>query len=84
MTKLLVNFAIIFFLIWVMVEKIKMDVDRLLLVSKLKKGFRYILLKLDFFSTSNSKVVHLRPFLSSLSFTKFQKQNFVYFRHKHV
>ena len=31
-----------------MVEKIKTDVDRLHLVSKLKKSFRFILLKLDF------------------------------------
>ena len=30
------------------------------------------------------KVVYLRPFLSSLSFRKFWKQNFVYFGHKHV
>ena len=30
------------------------------------------------------KVVHLRPFLSSLPFPKFEKQNFIYFGHKHV
>ena len=32
-----------------MLEKIKTDVDRLLLVLTIKKKFRYILLKLNFF-----------------------------------
>ena len=67
-----------------MVEKIKTDVDRLLLILILKKNFRYILLKLNFFSLSKPKVVYLRPFLSSLPSPKFWKVNFMYFRHKHV
>ena len=36
------------------------------------------------FSLSKPKVVYLRPFLSSLPFLKFLKQNLMYFRHKHV
>ena len=67
-----------------MVDKIQMDVDRLLLVLIMKKNFRYILPKLDFFSISKPKVVYLRPFLSSLPFSKFGKENFMYFRNKRV
>ena len=40
---------------WEKVQKIKMDVNRLLLVSKFKKSFRYILLKLGFFQFLNQK-----------------------------
>ena len=67
-----------------MVEKIKKDADRLLLVSKLKK--RSILAKYigNFFSLSKSKVVYLCPFLSSLPFLNFRKENFMYVGHKHV
>ena len=45
---------------------------------------RYILLKLNLFLISKPKVVYLHPFLSSLTFPKFWKQNFMYFGHKHV
>ena len=38
------------FLIWEIVEKMKTDVDRLLLILKLIEDFRYILLILDVFS----------------------------------
>ena len=67
-----------------MVENMKTDIDRLLLVSKLIKSS--ILLKYigNFFSFSNPKVVYIRPFLSSLPFPKFWKENFMYFSHKRV
>ena len=55
-----------------MAEKIKTGVGRLLLVSKLKK------------SLILEKYCGKRPFLSSLPFSKFWKQNFIYFGHKHV
>ena len=61
-----------------MAEKIKTDVDRLLLISKLKKSFRHILLNLKLFPILKSKVVYLRPFLFSLPFPKFSKENFMY------
>ena len=54
-----------------MVEKIKTDVDRLLLVKKLKNSSileKYIG---KFCSLSKPKVVNLRPFLSFLLFPKF-------------
>ena len=38
----------------------------------------------NFCLPSKQKVVYLRPFLSSLPFLKFQKQNSMYFGHKHV
>ena len=67
-----------------MVEKIKTDVDRLLLVSKLQKSS--ILAKYigTFVSLLKSNVVNLHPFLSSLKFLNFWKQHFMYFGHKHV
>ena len=67
-----------------MAKKIKTDVDRLLLVSKLKK--RSIIAKYIgiFFSLSKPKVVYLRPILSSLPFPKFKKQYFMYFEHKRI
>ena len=37
-----------------------------------------------FFLLLKPKVVHLRPFLSSLPFSKFRKENLMYFSHKHV
>ena len=36
------------------------------------------------FSLSKLKAVYLCPFLSSLPFLEFRKQNLMYFRHKHV
>ena len=66
-----------------MVDKIKTDVDRLLLVSKMKKSPISQNITTNFFSLSKPKVAYLRPFLS-LPFTKFWKQNFVYFEHKHI
>ena len=38
----------------------------------------------NFFLLSKQKVVYLLPFSCSLPFFKFQKQNFMYFGHKHV
>ena len=70
--------------IWEMVDEIKTEVDRLLLVSKLKKSSISQNISTNFFSLSSPKVVYLRPFLSSLPFPNFWKQNFMYFAHKHV
>ena len=71
-----------------MVEKIKTDVDRPLLVLKMKTKFRYILLKVNFFKFRNqnlsTKPIYLLSFFPSLTFPKFWKQNFMYFGHKHV
>ena len=66
-----------------MVEKIKKDADRLLLVMIII-NFRYILLKLDFFSILKLKLVYLRLFLSFLTFPKFWKQNVMYCGHKDI
>ena len=41
--------------IFEMAEKIKMEIDRLLLVLKMKTNFRYILIKLNFFQFRNQK-----------------------------
>ena len=49
----------------------KTDVDRLLLVTKLKKSSMLTKYIDFFFSQSKPKVAYLRPFLSSLSFPKF-------------
>ena len=68
-----------------MLDKIKTDVDRLLLILIMKKKFVDIFCEIElFFSFSISKVVYLRPFLFYLPFPKFWKQNFMYFAHKHV
>ena len=67
-----------------MVDKIKTDVDTLHLVSKMKKSSISKNISTIFFSLSKPKVVYLRPFLSSLPFPNFFKQNFMYFAHKHV
>ena len=40
--------------------------------------------EIDLFLFLEPKVVYLRPFVSSLTFLKFSKQNFMYFGHKHV
>ena len=53
-------------------------------IQTVKKNFRYILLKLNFFSNSKPKAVYLPLFLSSLSFSKFWGANFMYFRHKQI
>ena len=65
-----------------MVDKIKTDVD-ILLILTMKKKF-VIFCEIDFFSFSLPKVVYLRPFLSYRPFPKFFKLNFMYFGHKHV
>ena len=46
------------FKIWEMWEKIKTNVDSLPLVLTIKKNFRYILLKLNFFSILKPKLVY--------------------------
>ena len=61
-----------------------MDVDRPLLLLKMKKMFRYILLRLNFFTILKLKVIYLRPFLTFLSFPKIWKENFMYLSHKYV
>ena len=67
-----------------MVEKLKTNVDRLLLVLIMEQKFPKYFVKLDFFSFLKPNVVYLRPFLNSLQFPKFWEQNFMYFGHKHV
>ena len=67
-----------------MVEKIKTDVDELLLVLTMKNKFLIYFAKIELFSISYPKVVYLRPFLSSRTFPKFWKQNLMYFGHKDV
>ena len=72
------------FKIWGMVKKIKTDVDRLLLVLKMKNvQFKQNISEL-FFSLLKPKVIYLRLFLSSLPSPKFWKQNLMNFEHKHV
>ena len=74
-----------FFLkIWEMLEKMKTDVDRLLLILTLEKTFPKYFVWLNFVSFPKPDVVYLRPFLTSLQFPKFWKQNFMFFGHKHV
>ena len=48
-----------------------------MLFPKFEKWQR-ILLKLNFFSISKPQVVYLRPFLSSLPFSKFLNENYIY------
>ena len=67
-----------------MLERMKTDVDRLLLVSKFRKSSSLAKYIGNFFPFSKPKVVYVRPFSSSLTFQKFWKQRFVYFGHKHL
>ena len=67
-----------------MVEKMKTDVDEVLLVPKLKKGQIQQNILENFHLFSKPKVVYLHPFLSSLPFSKFWKPNLMYFGPKHV
>ena len=60
----------------------KTDVDRQLLVWKMKKSL--ILQNYPFFLFSKPKVVYLNTFLSSLQFSKFREQNQMYFWCNHV
>ena len=62
-----------------MAEKIEADLDKLLLVSKMKNKFNFTKYIKKIFSLLKPKVVYLRPFLCSLPFPKFWKQNFMYF-----
>ena len=67
-----------------MAEKIKTDLNKLLLDSKINKVQFQNNMPEKYFSLSKPKVVNLRIFLSSLSFPKFWKQNFIYFGLKHI
>ena len=57
-----------------MVKKMKTDVDRLLLVLTMEKKIQKYFVKLKFFSFLKPNVVYLRPFLTSLQFTKFENK----------
>ena len=59
-------------------EKIELDVDKLLLISKVKKSSISAKYIGKVFSLLKSKIVYLRPFSSSLTFTKFCKKNSMY------
>ena len=54
-----------------MVEKMKTDVDRLLLLLTMKKTFPIYFTKTELFFNFRTRVVHLRLFLSFLPFPKF-------------
>ena len=54
-----------------MAEKIETDIDRLLLVLIMKKKLPIYFAKIELFSFSKQNLVYLRPFLTSLQFTKF-------------
>ena len=62
-----------------MVQKIETDVDKLLLVLKMNKNFPIYITKIQLLLYFETKVVYVRPFLSSLPFTRFWKENFIYF-----
>ena len=66
------------FEIWEIVEKIKLDIDRLLLVTKMKKSSILTKYTEKLFYIIKTKI------LSSLPFLKLWKHRFMYFRHKHV
>ena len=59
----------------------KTDVDRLLLVLKMKKQFPKSFVELNYFLFYKPNLVYLRSLLSSLPFLKFKKQNFMYYWH---
>ena len=40
--------------------------------------------EIELFPLSKQKVIYLGPFVFSLPFPKFRKQNFIYFLRKHV
>ena len=68
-----------------MVEKIKMDVDRLLFVLSEKKfPINFATLELFFNFETKCSLLYVRSFLSSSLFSKFWKENCMYFKHKHV
>ena len=67
-----------------MVETIKTDVDRPLLVSKLKRSSIFKKSIRNFLLLSKPRLVYLDPLISSLPFFKFSKQNVMYFGVKHV
>ena len=49
-----------------------------------EKKFNFSKINRDLFFTVKTKsIVYLRPFLSFLLFAIFQRQNFMYFGHKH-
>ena len=56
----------------------KTDVNRLILVSKLKKVRFWQNISETLFSLSKPNVGYLHTFLPSLPFPKFRKQNFLY------
>ena len=62
-----------------------MDVDKIHLVSKMKKRLiSQNILEISFSLSKLKVVVYLRLFSSSLPFLRFQKQNFIYVEHRHV
>ena len=68
-----------------MVENIKKDVVGPLLVFMIiKTTSQKDFTKIELFSFPKPKVVYLHLFSSSLLFSKFGKQNFMLFGHKHV
>ena len=74
------KYIIFCFLNLKILEKIKADVDRLLLVLIVKKKFPIYFAEIYLFSISKPKVAYLRPFLSSLPFHKFRKENSLFIK----
>ena len=67
-----------------MVDNIKTDVDRLLLVSKMKKKFVDIFCEIELFFIFETKSCLSTSVFIISAFLKFFKQNFMYLAHKHV
>ena len=66
-----------------MAEQIKTDVDTLLLVLIMKTNFPIYFAKIELFFNFETKR-GLSASVSSLTFPKFWKRNFMHFGHKHV
>ena len=67
-----------------MVEKIKTEVDRVLLVLNMKKNFPIYFTKIELFLNFETESSLSIPVLPYIPFFKFWKENFIYFKHKHV
>ena len=67
----LVQFLHVCVEIWKIVEKIKTNLNKLLIVLIMKKKCPTDFAKVEVFSFSKPKVVYLRPFLFPLPFDKF-------------
>ena len=68
-----------------MLEKIKMEVDRLLLVLIMKINFPTYFAEIELFFNFETKIsLSTSVFIFSITIPKFRKQMFIHFVHKHV